>query len=68
MQNHGLQRRPRVDVFEMVSRPRGPAEPYRSPTETSAAQRTGTRDDDDQQNDRRQATTATGYARNGGFS
>ena len=28
--NHGLQRRPRVDVFEVVSRPRGPAEPYRS--------------------------------------
>ena len=29
--NHGLQRRPRVDVFEVESRSRGPAEPYRSP-------------------------------------
>ncbi|EMB16080.1 hypothetical protein RE6C_03183 [Rhodopirellula europaea 6C] len=28
--NHRLQRRPRVDVFEVVSRSRGPAEPYRS--------------------------------------
>src|SRR6056297_998115 len=30
MGNHGLQRRPRVDVFEVESRSRGPAEPYRS--------------------------------------
>lgn len=30
--NHGLQRRPRVYVFEVESHPRGPAEPYRSPT------------------------------------
>lgn len=29
--NHGLQRRPRVDVIEVDSRSRGPAEPYRSP-------------------------------------
>jgi hypothetical protein len=28
--NHGLQRRPRVDDFEVESRSRGPAEPYRS--------------------------------------
>ena len=27
--NHRLQRRPRADVFEVVSRSRGPAEPYR---------------------------------------
>lgn len=33
--NHGLQRRPRVDVFEVVSRSRGPAEPYRSSTEST---------------------------------
>ncbi|KAA5541908.1 hypothetical protein FYK55_17075 [Roseiconus nitratireducens] len=29
--NNGLQRRPRVDIFEAESRPRGPAEPRRSP-------------------------------------
>lgn len=28
-QNHGLQRRPRLDVFEVESRSRGPAEPCR---------------------------------------
>ena len=32
--NHRLQRRPRANIFEVVSRSRGPAEPYRYPTET----------------------------------
>ena len=39
--NHGLQRRPRIAVIEVVSRSRGPAEPYRSRRDDGvAAERT----------------------------